>query len=349
MEKEIFLNISFYLRENTKLAPASHEVAWFQHQVSTQTKAQHLEAHTQASPKPSSAVSINSSRTTVSVTSGGWGITFDRVRGYITKWSGSQGDVLEIEPKTKAAIFPCFWRAPTDNDKDGAVKVWKDYGVHRMTSQLRSFETLQDPDTGAVTITTQAWLAPPVLGWGYDVRTDYTVTCSGALFIKVDMTPKGSTPTDIPRLGLNLRLPKHLSQASWFGRGPGESYPDKFTSQRIGVWSSPVDGLETPYDVPQENGNRMDTRWVRLEQPNGSGLRVSRRDENVFNWTGTRLSAETIENAKHPCDLVREEATLLNLSPLVAGVGSATCGPGVREDLKVKVEPITFEFLLEMI
>ena len=93
----------------------------------------------------------------------------------------------------------------------------------------------------------------------------------------------------------------------------------------------------------------MDTRWVRLEQPNGSGLRVSRRDENVFNWTGTRLSAETIENAKHPCDLVREEATLLNLSPLVAGVGSATCGPGVREDLKVKVEPITFEFLLEMI
>ncbi|KAH8169851.1 glycosyl hydrolases family 2, TIM barrel domain-containing protein [Sarocladium implicatum] len=347
-EEEVFLNISFTLRDDASWATAAHEVAWFQHQVSAQ-QTRRSATLSEVSQRSSGEISVNSSRTSVSLTGESWSITFDRVRGYITKWSGSQGDLLESDPKTRAAIFPCFWRAPTDNDKDGAVKVWKDYGVHRMTSQLRSFEILPSAETGRVTIRTQAWLAPPVLGWGYDVQTEYCVSRSGSLSIKVQMKPKGSTPTDIPRLGLNLRLPKHLDQASWFGRGPGESYPDKFTSQRIGVWSSSVDNLETPYDVPQENGNRMDTRWVRLERPDGSGIRASRQDENVFNWTGTRLSAETIENAKHPCDLVREEATLLNLSPLVAGVGSATCGPGVREDLKVKVEPVTFEFLLEMV
>ena len=71
--------------------------------------------------------------------------------------------------------------------------------------------------------------------------------------------------------------------------------------------------------------------------------------EATFSWTGTRLSDETIEKAKHPIDLVREEATLLNLSAKVAGVGSATCGPGVREDLKVKVEATSYEFVLERI
>lgn len=208
----------------------------------------------------------------------------------------------------------------------------------------------EDAQTGGVTVTTQTYFAPPVLGWGYNIRTDYRISASGSLSIKYDMKPHGSLPNDVPRLGINVRLPKRLSQASWFGRGPGESYPDKKHAQRIGIWSSTVDKLETPYDVPQENGNRMDTRWVRLEDADGqgSGVKASRAgDENTFSWTGGRLTAETIEGAKHPCDLVREDATLLNLSPFVAGVGSAACGPGVRDDLLVKVEPVTFEFVLE--
>jgi beta-galactosidase len=344
-EEEVFLNISFRLKKSTNWSPASHEVAWFQHKISNDTKAAPPPVPSQ---EVSSAPSVKESRTAVIVSGDDWSITFDRVRGYITGWKGTM-NLLETDPKTRAAIYPCFWRAPTDNDKDGAVKVWKEYGVHRMTSQLRSFEVSQNPDTREVTITTQTYLAPPVLGWGYDTQAQYRISSSGSLSIKFDMKPKGSFPVDIPRLGLNLRLPKRLDQAEWFGRGPGESYPDKFTSQRIGVWSSTVDGLEVPYDVPQENGNRMDTRWVRLENSDGHGIQASRRDASTFNWTGTRLSAETIENAKHPCDLVREEVTLLNLSPLVAGVGSATCGPGVREDLLVKVEPVTFEFLLEKI
>ncbi|MCV5153381.1 beta-galactosidase small subunit, partial [Escherichia coli] len=49
----------------------------------------------------------------------------------------------------------------------------------------------------------------------------------------------------------------------------------------------------------------------------------------------------------HPCDLVEEDATLLRLDAKVAGVGTAACGPGVREDLLVKVEEMKFSFVLE--
>jgi beta-galactosidase len=278
----------------------------------------------------------------------GWTITFDRVRGYITEWKGDE-TILEADKTTRAAIFPCFWRAPTDNDKDGAVKKWKEYGVHRMVSQLRSFRFQTCPDTKDVVVTVQTYMAPPVLGWGYHIRAEYRISTNGHLSIKMDMDPTGAVPNDIPRLGINIRLPKRLDQASWFGLGPGEAYPDKKLAQRIGIWTSTVDNLETPYDVPQENGNRMETRWVRLEGQNGGGVKVSRRDVNTFSWTGGRLTPESIERASHPCDLVREEATLLNLSPLVAGVGSAACGPGVKEDYLVKVKPTTFEFLLETV
>ncbi|CAG1982486.1 unnamed protein product [Fusarium graminearum] len=340
-DEEVFLQVSFNLKEATKWAPASHKIAWFQHKISTDK-----EATTPASSTTAQAIDVKESRAAVEVSGADWAIKFDRVRGYITKWSHGT-DLLEMDTATRAAIHPCFWRAPTDNDKDSAVSVWKDYGVHRMTSQLRSFQVQKDDES--VTVKTVTYLAPPVLGWGYDITTNYRISSGGIVSMKLDLVPKGVFPKDVPRLGLNLRLPKTLNQVDWFGRGPGESYPDKKHSQAIGIWSSSVDGLEVPYDVPQGHGNRMETRWVRVVDADGHGIRASRRDQSTFDWTGSRLSDETVEKAKHPCDLVREEATLLNLSAKVAGVGSATCGPGVREDLKVKVEPISYEFVLQRI
>ncbi|KAM0343750.1 hypothetical protein ACHAPU_008177 [Fusarium lateritium] len=340
--EEVFLTISFGLKEATLWAPASHEIAWSQHKISIDKESNSPAIMFQTCGE----VDIKESRTEVQLSGSDWIMKFDRVRGYLIKWSKGL-DLVEVDPATRAAIFPCFWRAPTDNDKDSAVSTWKDYGVHRMTSQLRSFKVQNDTERGGVTVTTVTYLAPPVLGWGYGTRTDYHISSQGVMSIKLDLTPKGSFPTDIPRLGLNIRLPKRLDQASWFGLGPGESYPDKMLSQAIGIWSSTVDGLEVPYDVPQGNGNRMETRWVRLVDADGHGIKASRSDANSFNWTGSRLTDQSIEIAKHPCDLVREEATLLNLSPRVAGLGSATCGPGVRDDLLVKVEPIVYEFVLE--
>ncbi|KAF4993770.1 hypothetical protein FGRMN_6244 [Fusarium graminum] len=340
--EEVFLTISFGLKEASSWGPASHQVAWSQHKISIDKESKGPSIVSENSEE----VDIKESRTEVQLSGSDWMVKFDRVRGYLVKWSKGS-DLVEVDPATRAAIFPCFWRAPTDNDKDSAVSTWKDYGVHSMTSQLRSFKVQKDTERGGVTVTTMTYLAPPVLGWGYDTRTDYHISSKGVISIKLDLTPKGSFPVDIPRLGLNIRLPKRLDQASWFGRGPGESYPDKMLSQAIGIWSSTVDGLEVPYDVPQGNGNRMETRWVRLVDADGHGIKASRLDANSFNWTGSRLTDQAIEMAKHPCDLVREEATLLNLSPRVAGLGSATCGPGVREDLLVKVEPIVYEFVLE--
>ena len=163
-------------------------------------------------------------------------------------------------------------------------------------------------------------------------------------------------PAHVPRVGLNLCLPRRFDAVKWQGLGPGESYPDKRSAQRMGVWSADsVAELQTPYEVPQENGNRMATRWVKVFEPQGTGVRAAAGDasewsancEREFSWVATRHDAKALQDAMHPCDLVEEDATLVRLDAQVAGVGTAACGPGVREDLLVKVEEMKFSFVLE--
>ncbi|ORY60925.1 uncharacterized protein BCR38DRAFT_487982 [Pseudomassariella vexata] len=342
--EEVFLTITFSLRTSTKWATASHEVAWFQHKLSSPGIPQSLSLPALAGP-----ISIDNKQSTVQIAGPGFCFLFDKARGYLTSWTSANRPLVERDAKTGAAIFPCFWRAPTDNDAPGALPYWKRFGVDTLTSQLRSFSV--DKKDGVVEVAAHTYLSPPILGWGYNVRALYTISPAGALSIKVKLQPVGPKPDNIPRLGLNVRLPKHLDHVSWLGLGPGEAYPDKRLAQRIGVWKQTVEGLHTPYDVPQENGNRMETRWVVLGDVYGVGIKArsvpSSSSEGVFSWTAGRHTAQTLEQARHPCDLVAENATLLNLSARVAGVGTAACGPGVREDLQVKVLEDEFEFLLE--
>ncbi|KAK6854706.1 hypothetical protein PG995_009799 [Apiospora arundinis] len=356
---EIFLTIRFAQRNATKWADASHEIAWFQTKIGNGAGA----LIAAPSHKSTGPLTVRDNRKTCQVAGPGFEFTFDRVRGYLTNWTVAGGQSLvEPDPKTKAALAPNVWRAPTDNDRPGDWPYWRHYGVDALTSRLKSFRVSSPEDNAAgeryVVVETQTYLAPPILGWGFNVRTTYTISEAGTLRIRIKIGSQGPAPTHIPRLGIDVRLPKRLDQVRWLGLGPGESYPDKRGAQRMGVWGpASVDGedLFVNYDVPQENGNRMGSRWVRVGDHYGAGIRATmttegseeKKGEEGFSWTATRYSPEMLEKAKHPCDLVPADATLLNLSYKVAGVGSAACGPGVRDDLTVKVQEEEFEFVLE--
>jgi beta-galactosidase len=157
-------------------------------------------------------------------------------------------------------------------------------------------------------------------------------------------------PNTLPRVGLDIRLCNSLENAEWFGIGPGESYADKRSSQKLGIYSASVDQLHTPYDVPQENGNRMDTRWVKMTGVSGVGIRAtSTGNPKVFQWAAGRHSPSALENARHPRDLVKEDEVLWRLDAEAAGVGSAACGPGIREEFQVKCDEKEFEFHFERV
>ncbi|KAH8593373.1 glycoside hydrolase family 2 protein [Bisporella sp. PMI_857] len=349
---EIFITISFRLRSSTSWSEAGHEIAWWQHKLPTPSAISSLQP--QPSLGSSHKLKIHNSNSTLSLSGSSWELKFDRARGFLTSWFSAGVLLLGSNVGNEAALIPSVWRAPTDNDVPISLPYWRRFGVDEITSQLRSLDVAQDDETGTVKIQTQTYLSPPILAWGFNTETTYTISIKGTISINVKLQPVGSYPITVPRIGLDIKLPRSLDETSWFGPGPGESYPDKRRSQKIGIWGKTVPQLQTSYEIPQENGNRMDTRWLNITQAAGAGLKITGgiatvdRGEGVttFQWGAGRHTAKTLEKAKHPCDLVEEDATLLKLNAEVAGVGSAACGPGVAEEFEVRTRDVEFGFLL---
>jgi beta-galactosidase len=241
------------------------------------------------------------------------------------------------------------------------LPIWLNYGLDSISSQLRSF-TISEQSPTSVCLRSTSYLSPPVLAWGFLATTTYSVSASGALTISTHLVPTGSFPQHLPRIGLDCALSNTLSRATYFGLGPGESYPDTHSAQKVGIYTAPVDQLHTPYEVPQENGNRMGARWVQMVDERGDGVRATRttrlslvsqisergRDDEQFHWAASRYSAAELTRARHPHELVASPDTIFwRLDVKTAGVGTGACGPGVMKKYQVECREMEFGFMLD--
>ena len=79
-------------------------------------------------------------------------------------------------------------------------------------------------------------------------------------------------PDMLQKIGLQFQFPKAFSNVEWYGRGPFETYPDRKTGAKVGLYQSNADDMYVPYIIPQEYGNRTDVRWLKVQDENGKGL-----------------------------------------------------------------------------
>ncbi|PGH14334.1 hypothetical protein AJ79_03156 [Helicocarpus griseus UAMH5409] len=348
---EVWLTVTFRSKYATEWDESGHEVAWFQHRLASNPGLLFI------SGMPTSKLGISITKLAHSINGSDFSFKFSRTTGHLTAWSSKGYNLLESDSPTSPGLSLGFWRPPTDNDLPWDAKEWKRHGLNEMTSQLRHLDIQQKP-TGDIKLTTEAWLSPPILCWGYIAKTTYTISATGTLSITISLTPEGPFPPTLPRIGLDITLPTTLQNAIWFGRGPGESYADKKLSQKLGLYTATIDQLHTPYEVPQENGNRVDTRWLKISGANGGmGIKACRLedvgkkasgDSSSFQWALSRYSPQVIEEAKHPGDLVEDPlVTRLRLDAEGAGVGTGACGPTTLEKYRVHCREVEFGFRLE--
>lgn len=245
------------------------------------------------------------------------------------------------------------WRAPTENDRypghdDEApvVETWRTDGLDRLEERFISLEVVTEVD-GSTALVRRTRVAGGNTDVGFDVEYRWFAVGEGeAASVSLELTAlrRGEWRNPLPRLGLTLGLSQGDPRAvpvSWFGAGPGENYPDSRVAARIGRFSSTVGAMQTNYVVPQENGVRQDTRWVELGLATG-GLRIDGTtpfDLAVRPWSIAELDAATHVNELHA------GSTLwLHLDAGVNGVGSATCGPPVRQTERFIVSGATLGF-----
>ena len=86
-----------------------------------------------------------------------------------------------------------------------------------------------------------------------------------------------------------MMLPKEMSQITYYGMGPVESYADKHRASWHGRFVETVDSLFEDYIFPQENGSHWDVSYVEAAGED-TGLWVV--SEKTFSFNASRYTPE---------------------------------------------------------
>lgn len=239
------ITIKFLQKFETKWAKVGHEIAWEQFVIP--------EENTISLPESNlSALKVNQDKKNVIIVGKDFECRFNLLSGLIDSWKVNGIELLFEGPKLN------FWRALTDNDRLGLAEFgeqpvsndWIKNGLHSLQCRRKSVN-IEEIDNNVQIILSEK-IAPPALDWGYEVTTTYTISGSGVVHINVDAVKVGEGSRTVPKIGLQLKADKTLKNVSWFGRGPGESYPDTKLANRFGLWNSEVEKMFTNYVVPRK-------------------------------------------------------------------------------------------------
>ena len=161
------------------------------------------------------------------------------------------------------------------------------------------------------------------------VDVDYRWWLADDLGLRVEVTPSPGWDCTWPRVGVRFDLPGSLTEASWFGTGPHESYPDTRRPPGSAGFARPVDELVANYSRPQESGHRAELRELAVADGDGVRLRVRTAPNAAGHRPGlhpARHTPQQLDRARHPYELPAERAGYLFLDDAVHGVGSRACG-----------------------
>ena len=231
-----------------------------------------------------------------------------------------------------------LWRAPTDNDRIGHIATkWNRWGlrdidrtdcvVSQTSSSLKITNTWKT-STGLVIKHSQ--LITPVVD-GFKVKESVVL-------------PKQLK--DVARVGINFELNGGLSDLTWFGSGPHESYPDRKIA-RIGRYISTVNDQYIPYVRPQENGGHSGVRWFELTNAGGHGVRIQLSRPLQVSVTPNR--SVDLADATHDVEVVTSGNTVVHIDAEHRGLGTASCGPDTIAKYIIKPGLHTWEWTLTLI
>jgi beta-galactosidase len=306
---EYFLNLYAYTKTDTEMIPAGHEVAREQFAL----PAGGYFAEAVASPSSGAVETAHEDDNRLVLKAGEVTIVFSKRSGALESYQYGGKPLIISAPQ------PDFWRAPTDNDYGNRMpeisQIWQLAGRNKT---LENF-SVSNSATGAVVTAeyTLSYVSSP-----YTVQ--YTVLGSGAVRVKTSWKAGRKGLPELPRFGMQMRLPAEFDAFAYYGRGPWENYSDRNTSSFIGIYGSSVAEQAYDYIRPQENGNKTDVRWLTLTNSEGLGLKVTGAQPlsvKVAHNPAEDLDFGVTKKNSHPCEITPRWEIFLNVDYLQRGVG----------------------------
>lgn len=360
VEKDQWITISFSLKENRSWGQAGHEIAWEQFQIPSGPgldrsaagyfKGSSVDGQVLDTELP--PVAFEKTKETINVKGEDFNYVLDAGTGSFRSMSFG-GAELFMKPGLDLKV----WRIPIANDMDpwGSGSLTRTNFTpglgHSIDNQMRTlgFENLESDvyeikassmGNGDVLISLVIYSVGTTLNSGFEEHREYIFSGDGTIRMNHKIIPHGAMPSFLPALGMQLFLPLNFSNIEWYGRGPFETYPDRKTGARTGIWSSNVDDEYVPYLLPQDHGNKTDIRWVKIRSDENSGLFIS--SSELFNFSVHSHSTDNLTRALHQFQLKKAGYITLNLDYEVTGVG----GTSIRTLAKYQVKPVVREYNL---
>ncbi len=352
---EVFLNLELVAAREMAhgLIPAGHLIASEQlnltDELTTSRNAYQSGQERTASTKPSEKLpklkvkESKQNKNEITISGQDFLLTFNRMEGRLVSYKFQNVELLKDGP------LPNFWRAPTDNDFGNRMpmrlKAWREASLNR---QVKGFQVSQEK-TGKVTVRIDFHL--PSVEATQTVL--YTVARDGS--VKIDNEFKPAHPeklSEIPRVGMLLGMADGFDQIEYYGRGPHENYCDRKTSAFVGIYRTNKEEQLIPYVSAQEFGNRSDTRWLRITNKNGYGIKFI--GQPLFEFSAVPYTPEDLtlnkRGEKHSLEIPRRSNLYVTIDLKQMGVGGDdSWGAKPHPQYLIKPQGYSWSFTLQPI
>lgn len=324
---------SFRLKEETLWAAEGHEVAWQQFQLPV------------AVPQAASLQSVQGGAVYLVETFRGLEVYGAGFRYFFHKESGL---LREMEfggvPLLKQGPALNVWRAPTSNDLP-YQKSWLHAELDRLATQT-VFTRWSRLDEQRVQLEIKQVLTDSRGRTAFSCLSAYTVYASGDIVLEQTAVPGEHIPV-LPRIGVQMILPKGFNQLQWYGRGPVETYPDRKHGARIGVYQGKVADQFVPYVTPQDNGNKTDVRWAALTDGQGAGILVCARES--FHISASFFAAADLTGTTHHHLLKEREEIYFQADYRQAGLGNGSLRAETLQEYRIYPQAFQYGFRIRPI
>jgi len=330
--QEYFINFKFLLSKNLQWAKAGHEVAAAQFELKgeqSEKKYSHMKL---------ASVEVDENDKHIRINNKYFKVVISKETGLLSNY------IFHKQPFIESPLKPNFWRAQTDNDLSGfktheVLGIWKD-----AANELELTNIQVEKEKSSVTVLADFDLMDSKVNY----QITYQIYSNGQIFITVHFKPNADLP-NLPKLGMQMAIPKKFEQINWYGRGPHENYIDRCFSADVGVYPRPIEEFQEPYIKPQENANRTGIRWMEFFDKNGKGLKFE-AVESFLEMSAWNYTQENLEAAQHTYDLKAGETITVNVDFKQMGVGgndSWTPNAAPMKKYQIPAKKYTYSFWIK--
>ena len=257
--------------------------------------------------------------------------TIDTRNGHITHYQ-YYGQELLLRP-----LRPNFWRPPTLNDlvDPYGARAWE--GLDKLECTPLSCQVTQIGDADHMLQANLLMELTSPEGRSMTMREIIDIDAEGRLQLSFVLQPCGNYRT-LPKLGIQLGIDSACHEVEWWGNFY-ETYPDR----QEALWqghnaTTPNEVCGEMHVVPQESGNRT-AFWTSFALAD-KRLNFCSANEERINFSMRQYDDSVITAARRVKDLTKADHYIVNIDARQAGLGTATCGPGVREAYRISGDSI---------